>query len=161
MWPWHLQKMLISLYCTWPLCSVDATGPVFFLDFVFSFDFCYISLFLFLSHSSKHFQCFLEPSFSLSTEKMLEMCFFYSSVLLFCSSLTIWLNLMVSTINSILMGLNSIFMGQIFHELLIHKSVYCTLSTEWPNKCFKLKVSKTKLPMLQNSSISDSPIVLK
>ena len=107
-------------------------------------------------------QCFLESSFSLSIEKMLEMCVFYSSsILLFYSSLTIWLNLMVSTINNILTGLNSIFLGQIFLELLIHKSVYCTSSTEWPNKCFNLKVSKTKLPILQNSSISDIPIVFK
>ena len=160
MWAWHLQEMLISLYWTWPFCRIDATGPVFFLEFAFSFDFCYISLFLFLSHSSKKW--FLEPSFSLSIEKMLEMCVFYSSsILLFYSSLIIWLNLMVSTINNMLTGLNSIFLGQIFLELLIHKSVYCTSSTEWPNKCFKLKVSKTKLPILQNSSISDIPVVFK
>ena len=100
-------------------------------------------------------QCFLEPSFSLSIEKMSEMCFFYSSsILRFCSSLTIWLNLMVSTINNMLMGLNFIFIGQIFHELLIHKSTVHLLLSD------PISASNSKYPRLNSPFCKTVPFLI-
>lgn len=142
MWPWYLQRMPIRLYCTWPLCSIEASGPVFFLEFVLSFDFShYISLFAFLFHCSKHFSMFSKTIFFFVHWKNVDVG--GSIYSLFYSSRQFdW----ISWYQPPPIGWQvSIFLGQVFLELLVHKSVYWMSSTERPIKCFQLKASKTEL----------------